>query len=103
MDSWGRTAPAGRSARRSCAPAIAGAAPARPSPSTAARVTLARRGDGQHRCYRVPSPLMDTVDNLRHTPLRERHVSAGARLVDFAGWEMPVQYEGIRQEHLAVR
>jgi aminomethyltransferase len=46
---------------------------------------------------------MDAVDNLRYTPLRERHLSAGARLVDFAGWEMPVQYEGIRQEHLAVR
>jgi len=30
-------------------------------------------------------------------------VAAGAKLVDFAGWEMPVQYEGVRQEHLAVR
>jgi aminomethyltransferase len=30
-------------------------------------------------------------------------VAAGARLVPFAGWEMPVQYEGIRQEHIAVR
>ena len=33
----------------------------------------------------------------------ERHREAGARLVPFAGWEMPVQYEGIRQEHVAVR
>ncbi len=40
---------------------------------------------------------------LRHTPLYERHAAAGAKLVPFAGWEMPVQYEGIRQEHLAVR
>ncbi len=40
---------------------------------------------------------------LRRTPLHDRHVSAGARLVPFAGWEMPVQYEGIREEHLAVR
>src|SRR5437660_7166469 len=40
---------------------------------------------------------------LQRTPLYERHVAAGARLVDFAGWEMPVQYEGVRQEHLAVR
>ncbi|MBV9310065.1 MAG: glycine cleavage system aminomethyltransferase GcvT [Solirubrobacterales bacterium] len=39
----------------------------------------------------------------RRTPLYERHVAAGAKLVPFAGWEMPVQYEGIRQEHLAVR
>ncbi len=40
---------------------------------------------------------------LERTPLHDRHVAAGARLVPFAGWEMPVQYEGIRQEHLAVR
>src|SRR5436190_23852797 len=40
---------------------------------------------------------------LRRTPLFERHSAAGARLVPFAGWEMPVQYEGIRQEHVAVR
>jgi aminomethyltransferase len=40
---------------------------------------------------------------LRRTPLYEAHVKAGAKLVDFAGWEMPVQYEGIKAEHLAVR
>ena len=41
---------------------------------------------------------------LRRTPLYERHVAAGARLVDFAGWEMPVQYPaGIIAEHLATR
>ena len=43
------------------------------------------------------------ADTLRRTPLFERHERAGARLVPFAGWEMPVQYEGIRQEHMAVR
>jgi aminomethyltransferase len=43
------------------------------------------------------------TDTLKRTPLYDRHVAAGARLVPFAGWEMPVQYEGIRQEHLAVR
>jgi aminomethyltransferase len=47
----------------------------------------------------VPPP----TDTLRRTPLFERHEAAGARLVPFAGWEMPVQYEGIRQEHVAVR
>ena len=41
--------------------------------------------------------------DLRRTPLFEAHVDAGAKLVDFAGWEMPVQYEGIKEEHLAVR
>src|ERR1700739_2420518 len=43
------------------------------------------------------------MQTLRRTPLYDRHAAAGARLVPFAGWEMPVQYEGIRQEHLAVR
>jgi aminomethyltransferase len=40
---------------------------------------------------------------LRQTPLFESHVAAGAKLVPFAGWEMPVSYAGVRQEHLAVR
>jgi aminomethyltransferase len=40
---------------------------------------------------------------LRRTPLFERHRDAGARLVEFAGWEMPVQYRGVREEHIAVR
>jgi aminomethyltransferase len=39
----------------------------------------------------------------RRTPLYETHVRAGARLVEFAGWEMPVQYAGILAEHEAVR
>ena len=43
------------------------------------------------------------TDTLRHTPLYDRHQAAGARLVPFAGWEMPVQYAGIREEHEAVR
>src|SRR3954465_5248540 len=43
------------------------------------------------------------VDALKRTPLHDRHVAAGARLVPFAGWGMPVQYGGIREEHLAVR
>jgi aminomethyltransferase len=43
------------------------------------------------------------AEALQRTPLHDRHVAAGARLVPFAGWEMPVQYEGIRAEHLAVR
>ncbi|HVV57726.1 MAG TPA: glycine cleavage system aminomethyltransferase GcvT [Gaiellaceae bacterium] len=43
------------------------------------------------------------MQTLRRTPLYDRHVAAGARLVPFAGWEMPVQYEGVIAEHLAVR
>src|SRR5215210_4452485 len=43
------------------------------------------------------------TETLKRTPLHDRHVAAGARLVGFAGWEMPVQYAGIREEHVAVR
>jgi aminomethyltransferase len=43
------------------------------------------------------------TETLKRTPLHDRHVAAGARLVPFAGWEMPVQYEGIRSEHMTVR
>ena len=44
-----------------------------------------------------------TADVLRRTSLYDQHVDAGAKLVPFAGWEMPVQYAGIRAEHAAVR
>jgi aminomethyltransferase len=40
---------------------------------------------------------------LRRTPLHGRHVASGARMVPFAGWEMPVQYGGVAAEHRAVR
>src|ERR671926_769626 len=40
---------------------------------------------------------------MRRTPLYDQHVAAGAKVVPFAGWEMPVQYEGIKAEHVAVR
>jgi aminomethyltransferase len=42
---------------------------------------------------------------LRHTPLHDRHVSLGAKLADFGGWEMPIEYPagGVLREHEAVR
>ena len=43
------------------------------------------------------------MQTLQRTPLHGRHVELGARLVPFAGWEMPVQYEGVIPEHRAVR
>jgi aminomethyltransferase len=43
------------------------------------------------------------TETLKRTPLHDRHAAAGAKLVPFAGWEMPVQYAGIREEHVAVR
>jgi aminomethyltransferase len=44
-----------------------------------------------------------TSTSLKRTPLYERHLALGARLVEFSGWEMPVQYSGILDEHRAVR
>src|SRR5918999_3856328 len=43
------------------------------------------------------------AQTLLRTPLHGRHVALGARMVPFAGWEMPVQYEGVIPEHRAVR
>src|SRR3989441_3729720 len=44
-----------------------------------------------------------TADAANRTPLFERHVALGGRMVDFGGWELPQQYTSIRDEHLAVR
>jgi glycine cleavage system T protein (aminomethyltransferase) len=41
--------------------------------------------------------------SLKKTPLNARHRASGARMVEFSGWEMPVEYSGITNEHLAVR
>ncbi len=40
---------------------------------------------------------------MRRTPLYRKHQEAGGKLVDFHGWELPVQYRGILEEHRAVR
>ena len=44
-----------------------------------------------------------TTDALSRTPIYDEHVKAKGRIVPFAGWEMPVQYTGIVDEHQAVR
>ena len=46
---------------------------------------------------------MSANADLRRTPLFDTHVASKARLVDFGGWNMPVQYSGIVDEHNAVR
>ena len=53
----------------------------------------------------MSQPETTTVEEapLVRTPLYERHVEAGAKIIPFAGWEMPVQYMGILAEHHAVR
>ena len=43
------------------------------------------------------------ADSLQTTPLHARHVALGARMTPFGGWDMPVQYSGIADEHQAVR
>ena len=40
---------------------------------------------------------------MKKTPLNQTHIDSGARMVDFGGWHMPVQYTGLSQEHAAVR
>src|SRR5437660_10675692 len=44
-----------------------------------------------------------TAAPLRKPPLYDRHRASGAKMVPFSGWDMPVEYSGIIQEHLAVR
>ncbi|MFQ5349685.1 MAG: glycine cleavage system aminomethyltransferase GcvT, partial [Thermoanaerobaculia bacterium] len=46
---------------------------------------------------------MSTTKAARKTPLHDCHLEAGARMVEFAGWRMPVQYSGVIDEHRAVR
>ena len=51
----------------------------------------------------VAGEVADQPHELLRTALVERHRALGGRLIDFAGWEMPVQYSGILDEHRAVR
>ena len=45
-----------------------------------------------------------SIENLKKTPLNEQHRALGGKMVDFGGWDMPVQYEaGVIAEHLATR
>jgi aminomethyltransferase len=47
--------------------------------------------------------IVAMAQTLQRTPLFDRHVALGARMVPFAGWEMPVQYDGVIPEHRSVR
>lgn len=46
---------------------------------------------------------MTDMENLKKTPLHDRHVALGARMVPFGGWDMPVQYSSIIEEHMHTR
>lgn len=43
------------------------------------------------------------ADELIRSPLHDRHLALGARMAEFAGWQMPLQYSGVIEEHAAVR
>ena len=43
------------------------------------------------------------VNELKHTPLYQNFVDLGAKIVEFGGWAMPVQFSSIKDEHTAVR
>src|SRR5207245_2323581 len=70
-----------------------------------------RRGAATTRSFwpsSTPTPSTSTKrltanNTLKRTPLYDRHVALGGRMVDFGGWEMPQQYSSIRDEHVAVR
>ena len=47
--------------------------------------------------------MTDNPVPLKRTPLRDVHAAAGAKMVPFGGWDMPVQYAGIIEEHRCVR
>src|SRR5262245_60791908 len=78
----------------------------RPVHEEPARRRFPARGGAFLRVIAFPSPMSDSepqTSELRRTPLYECHREAGARMVPFAGWEMPVQYAGVIDEHRAVR
>lgn len=43
------------------------------------------------------------MSEVKQTPLCESHEALGGKMVEFAGWRMPVEYQGLRQEHLNTR
>lgn len=43
------------------------------------------------------------MSDAKKTPLYDAHLALGAKIVEFAGWQMPIQYEGLKAEHLHVR
>lgn len=77
--------------------------------AVSASAPMAPAADANHGCCQnslaaVRGPAESSgMTELKRTPLRDFHAAHGGRLVDFAGWEMPVQYRSILEEHKAVR
>jgi len=76
-------------------------------PESSAKGSLKAFYLGQQKEKSDPLPLFnfESDDNatLKRTPIFDEHVGLGAKMVPFAGWEMPVRYSSVREEHLAVR
>jgi len=53
--------------------------------------------------YSIYTSLKMKTDKLLKTPLYDLHIESNAKMIDFGGWIMPVQYEGIIKEHLETR
>ena len=53
--------------------------------------------------YPFDTRTMSQAETLKKTPLHATHKEMGARIIPFAGWDMPVEYSGIVNEHMAVR
>src|SRR5262249_47096909 len=64
-------------------------------------LVLRGNSDFGHRSYSCITMIASMA--LKTTPLNAIHKQLGARMVDFEGWEMPVQYSGVLEEHRAVR
>src|SRR3954463_104590 len=52
---------------------------------------------------RARPPKAPNLRRVHHSPLDEEHRALGARMVPFGGWEMPLQYRGVLEEHRACR
>jgi aminomethyltransferase len=59
--------------------------------------------DEESRFFSVREETLKPAEPIRQSPLHDAHVTAGGRLVDFAGWRLPIQYRGVIEEHNAVR
>ena len=92
----------GNSARGRSPPCERARAPRKPALEPALPQN-ARRPPRTARAVAFRALLCKERSRMRHTSLHDEHVRLGARLVPFAGWEMPIQYEGIVAEHRAVR
>ena len=44
-----------------------------------------------------------SANDLKQSPLHDRHVALGAKMAEFGGWSMPLEYTGVLKEHAAVR